>query len=147
MKNLELKNLIDKLTALYFTKGVQPSELADAIFEDPYTEIKLFKNEHGIQLLVTFKEKCELSEKQFFHIMKYTYDNKGFLISIEEAVNSNDFKVNWDRSTSIDQLITDITNNLLQAGYSDQKLEQVLLTLPAHDFQIKISEKLLKLAS
>lgn len=51
-----IKALVDELTALYVTPGVQPGDLADNIFEDSYVESVSRKTTTGAIFEITFEK-------------------------------------------------------------------------------------------
>ncbi|MEB5930114.1 hypothetical protein [Acinetobacter schindleri] len=137
MKDAETNRLIDKLMALYLTKGVQPSELADAIFEESYVNMISQKTNGLIEVTLSFHEKCEETFKYHVHSMKYVYNLDCFLIQIEESIDSNNFKLVWSRDSSAQIIIRDIQNRLLDIGYTKDAIEIILKTLPKNSICIK----------
>lgn len=131
MKDAYLIQLIDKLTAIYLMRGVQPSELADAIFEDPYTSMNLVRKINFIEAVLSFKELCDTTQHEHTRRIKYIYNRDRFLIQILEAMDSQPFKISWDKEQVINSIIIDIKNRLKQIGYSSKKIDQILSTLPS----------------
>ena len=141
MKDAYFIQLIDKLTAIYLMQGVQPSELADAIFENPYTSMNLSKNINFIEVVLSFKELCDITHNEHTRRIKYVYNHDKFLIKILEALDSQPFKVSWDRDLVIKSIIVDITSRLKEIGCSSKQIEKILSTLPKQS-QIREEPKL-----
>ena len=141
MKDAYFIQLIDKLTAIYLMQGVQPSELADAIFENPYTSMNLIKNINFIEVVLSFKELCDTTHREHTRRIKYIYNHDKFLIKTLEATDSQPFKTSWDREQAIDSIIIDMKNRLKDIGYSSKQIEKVLATLPNRS-QIREKSKL-----
>lgn len=131
MKDAYFIQLIDKLTAIYLMQGVQPSELADAIFEDPYTSMSLEKNINFIEVILSFKELCDISHRQHIRRIKYVYNYDKYLIRTLESIDSKPFKVSWDREKIINDLIVDIKNRLGEIGCDSIQIKKILSTLPS----------------
>lgn len=138
MKDAYFIQLIDKLTAIYLMQGVQPSELADSIFEDPYTSMSLIKNINFVEVELSFKELCDITQREHTRKIKYIYSNDKFLVKILEAMDSQPFKISWDREQVINSIIVDIKNRLKDIGCSPKQIEKILTTLPNPS---QISEK------
>ena len=130
MKDAYFIQLVDKLTAIYLMQGVQPSELADAIFEDPYTGMNLIKNVNSIEVVLSFKELCDVSHHEYTRKIKYIYNHDKYLFQILEAVDSKPFKVSWDRELVVNTIISDIKNRLKDIGCSAIQIKKILSTLP-----------------
>ena len=109
MKTL-LENLVNKLIATSITRGVQPSDLADAIFEDPYTHMDIKKNSSNIIVVLTYVDCGELGDLKTTHRMRYTYNSDRYLILIEQSINKSKYGINWDRKATIDSLFNEINS-------------------------------------
>lgn len=130
MNDLYLIQLIDKLTAIYLMQGVQPSELADAIFDDPYTNMSLIKNMNYIEVVLSFKEQCDQTHNEHIRRVKYLYNHDRYLVQTSEAIDSKEFKVSWDREKTISRIVSDIEKRLKEIGYSSKEMKKILSTLP-----------------
>lgn len=145
MTDLALNPIIDSLSNLFIFKGIQPSELADSIFEDSYVNMISEKKMDRIEVTLTFNEKCEITGKIYTHHMKYIYDDHKFLIKIQEAVNSKQFKTVWDRVSLIKSSINNLSKTLKNSDYSDNQIQKILNTIPK-DFNLR-NNNALKIAS
>ena len=141
MKDAYFIQLIDKLTAIYLMQGVQPSELADAIFEDPYTSMSLIKNINFIEVVLSFRELCDITHREHTRRIKYIYNHDKFLIKTLEAMDSQPFRVSWDREQVINSINVNIKNRLKDIGCSSKQIEKILTTLP-NQSQIREKPKL-----
>ena len=130
MNDLYLIQLIDKLTAIYLMQGVQPSELADAIFDDPYTNMSLIKNMNYIEVVLSFKEQCDQTHNEHIRRVKYLYNHDRYLVQTSEAIDSQEFKISWDREKTISRIVSDIEKRLKEIGYSSKEMKKILSTLP-----------------
>lgn len=130
MKDAYFIQLIDKLTAIYLMQGVQPSELADAIFEDPYTSMSLNKNLNSIEVTLSFREFCDITHNEHIRRIRYIYNQDKYLIQTLEAIDSKPFKISWDREQAINLAIEEIKDRLKQIGCSSKQIEKIISTLP-----------------
>lgn len=122
MDNKEIvRYKLDKLITIMLTKGVQPKELTDNIFNNAYSEITFFKNDDRITGLVKFIDSNESI------IMKYTYNRQGVLLRVEEESRLNKL-VLWDRETREEELVRDIVD-LMQVYYPGE-VTNFINTLP-----------------
>ncbi len=136
--NNNIKSLIDELTATHLTPGVQPSEIADAVFEDNYKSIES-ENKNGIvQMAVTFLDHD--NEGATSVIMRYTYNPGRVLMRVEQKVGKRPFKTQWDREQAIDSLLTKISNNLSKIN-SVVDVQQAMDTIPC-ELRIGIRKRL-----
>ncbi|MDC5849021.1 hypothetical protein OPW32_07300 [Vibrio europaeus] len=117
--------MLDKLLATYLSKGVQPSDIADTMFEEHYIDLDIKKTSTSLVMTYSFEEPDD--EDQLTLItMKYTYNKSMYLQEISQKVGKGRYKVQWDRS---DDLRT-IVNEIILATSSDSQLEQVVQSLP-----------------
>ncbi|MFB6328919.1 hypothetical protein ACVCFZ_12670 [Acinetobacter variabilis] len=144
MTDLTLTQITDSLASLYIFKGIQPSELADSIFEESYVDMISERKMDKIEVTLTFNEKCEITGKIYTHHMKYIYDECKFLMKIKEAVNSKKFKTVWDRTLLINSSLDKLSKTLENSNYSDNQIQKILDTIPK-DFNLRNS-KTLKIA-
>ena len=54
-----IKTLVDELTTLHVTRGVQPSDLIDNLYEDDYVESSARKTSDGLIFEITYQEADE----------------------------------------------------------------------------------------
>lgn len=113
--NKKIKELLDKVVTLHLTKGVQPSEIADAIFEKNYTDIGLSKSDELAVMTVSFIEDDDFHP--ILHTMKYTYTLDQCLIKIEQKIGTGNFKIQWDRFDNFDNLIKDLSLELSKLNH------------------------------
>ena len=136
--NHKIKSLIDELTATHLTPGVQPSEIADAVFEDNYKSIES-ENKNGIiSMSVTFLDYDDEGATPV--IMRYTYNPDRVLMRVEQKVGKRPFKAQWDREQAIDTLLTEISNHLAKLN-SDVNVQQAMDTIPS-ELRLVIQKRL-----
>jgi hypothetical protein len=135
-----INQIADKLASLYLFKGIQPSEISDAIFEKQFSTITINKTEYEIILVANFVESDEITNQEYKHQIKYIYCKNKYLKRIEQKVGNRNFKLQWSRedevSSLINQFIGHVKNNI-----SSIQLEKILATLPI-ELQPKIYTKL-----
>jgi len=127
-----IQTLVDELTTLHVTRGVQPSDLADNIFEDAYVMSSLRKTPTGAQFEMTFEEADEDDQARQV-TMRYTYDLSRFLLRVEQKVASKKFVVQWDRAACIQGKVEQL-EVLLSAKLPKARVNSILATIPS-DFR------------
>ncbi|MCY1295336.1 hypothetical protein [Pseudomonas delhiensis] len=133
-----IKTLVDELTTLHITRGVQPGDLADNIFEDSYVTSSSRKTPTGAQFEMTFQEVDE--DDQVSQVtMRYTYDQSRYLLLVEQKVAGKRFVVQWDRAACIKGKV-DQLEVLLSAELPKARVKSILATIPC-DF-LKLFPKL-----
>jgi len=142
MKDSYLIQLIDKLTAIYLMQGIQPSELADAIFDEPYTNMTSKKHFDFIEVILSFKERCDVTNKEHTRNIKYIYNFDRYLLQTSESIDSKAFKITWDRENSIKGVISQIKQRLTSNGFNSKEIEKFLSTLPAAPHKLNVNTKL-----
>lgn len=128
--NQVIKDITESLINLHMFKGIQPSELADSIFEDCCLGMSTKKNADIIEVVISFTEMCEMTGKIFTHHMKYIYNRESFLLKIEEAVNSKSYKPVWDRNFLVKRKIEDLSVKLKELAYGEAQIKEILNTIP-----------------
>lgn len=128
--NQVIKEITDSLINLYMFKGIQPSELADSIFEDCYLGMTTKKSANNIEVVISFTEVCEITSKMFTHHMKYVYNKESFLLKIEEAINSKGYKSVWDRNSLVKYKIEALSEKLKESAYKEAQIKEILKTIP-----------------
>ncbi|RVD77569.1 hypothetical protein [Pseudomonas koreensis] len=123
-----IKLLVDELTTLHVTRGVQPSELVDNIFEDDYVESASRKTQSGIVFEITFLETDDdgCASKV---TMRYTYDQRRYLVLVEQKVAAKKFSVQWDRAVAIQDRVTKLEASLYEKLPQDQ-VQEMLSSMP-----------------
>lgn len=138
----DISQLIDKLASFYLYKGIQPSEIADAIFEKQYSSVKLDRTENEIILIASFTEFDESNQTEYKHQVKYVYTNNRYLQVIEQKIGNKGFKVQWSRQEEIDKLLNEFSC-LVQPVLPKVQLETIISTLPSELIpQVRIKLKL-----
>lgn len=128
-----IKTLVDELTTLHITRGVQPGDLADNIFEDSYVTSSSCKTPTGAQFEMTFQEVDE-DERVNQVTMRYTYDQSRYLQLVEQKVSAKRFVVQWDRVACIKEKV-DQLEMLLSAELPIGQVNSILATIPADFLQ------------
>jgi hypothetical protein len=123
-----IKSLVEELTTLHISLGVQPSDLIDNGFEDAYVESAFRKTSVGAVFEITFLEDDE-NELPVEVAMRYTYDSHRYLVLIEQKVAAKRFAVQWDRAASIHQRVAKL-QAMLSTSLPREKVAAILSTLP-----------------
>ncbi|MBP5060562.1 hypothetical protein HUT27_29770 [Pseudomonas chlororaphis] len=123
-----IKSLVDELTTLHVTRGVQPSELVDNLFEDEYVESSARKTSDGLIFELTFTESVE-EESPSKVTMRYTYDCNRHLVLVEQKVAAKRFSVQWDRARAVQERIEKL-EVLLSAKLPQAQVARILATMP-----------------
>jgi hypothetical protein len=123
-----IKTLVEELTTLHVTRGVQPSELIDNLFEEDYVESSARKTASGLVFELTFTESFEEASPSKV-TMRYTYDLNRHLVLVEQKVAAKKFSVQWDRACAIQERIGKL-EALLNARLPKAKVAQILATIP-----------------
>lgn len=108
--NLKVESLVNKFVATNLAKGVQPEDLASALFEKEYEEFSIVKNRETDCLIVKISF-FEISEDDSLtlHKFKYSYEMSTRMLNrIEQAIGNKKFKTQWDREETIIKLMGDI---------------------------------------
>lgn len=123
-----IKMLVDELSTLHATRGVQPSELIDNLFEDDYVESSARKNSQGIVFELNFLEPDDngLPSKVG---MRYTYDWSRNLVLVEQKVAAKRFSIQWDRAYAVQERLGKI-EALLGDELPREKVAAILSTIP-----------------
>lgn len=124
-----IKTLVDELTTLHVTRGVQPSDLIDNLFEDDYVESSARKTSDGLVFEITYQEKADESGALGKVTMRYTYDCNRHLVLVEQKLTTKRFSVQWDRAQAVQERILKLESMLLsKLPYA--KVAQILSTIP-----------------
>lgn len=138
--NNSITRLVDKIIALELTIGIQPSELADSIFEKEYSEISFKKRRGFYEAIVKFQD---IVGSEISNItMKYIYNNDKYLIRIEEKVNNKQYTLAWSRENAMLALCNSLESEINRLGLDMPRLLGSLPTVESFGIT-----KLLKLVS
>ena len=83
-------NLLNKISDLHLTFGVQPNELVEAAFNENYGSFEVRKNATCLFLLMTFYE-YDGNDKSIIK-MRYSYSLDKRLIRVEQKVDNSQYK-------------------------------------------------------
>jgi hypothetical protein len=122
-----IKLLVDELTTLHISRGVQPSDLIDNLFEDVYVESASRKTSNGVIFEITFLETDE-GDCPVKVAMRYTYDSSRNLVLIEQKV-AKKYAIQWDRAASIRQRVERL-EAMLTTSLPQEKVTAILSTIP-----------------
>lgn len=123
-----IKMLVDELSTLHITRGVQPSELIDNLFEDAYVESSARKTSQGLVFELTFQEADDDGSSSKV-TMRYTYDLGRNLVLVEQKVAAKRFSVQWDRARAVQERL-DKLEALLVERLQQEKVATILSTIP-----------------
>lgn len=127
--NKLLKDALDELTTLHLFNGVQPSDLADAMYESPYLEFKTTKTTEHLTVELIFIDECEETVNSVK--MKYTYSLDRKLQRIDQKIGSKKIAVQWCRKTATNSAIAKIELALSKMRVPDKKISEIMSTLPS----------------
>ena len=117
------------LVALYLTKGVQPGELTDNIFDDEYRTFSIVKNtDQTVTLTLSYIEQGEDAVQTVN--CRYTYDTNKTLILIEQKLGSGRRSTQWCRHDAIATAVDNLAIALLTSGYTETRIATLMSTLP-----------------
>ena len=123
-----IKTLVDELSTLHVTRGVQPSDQIDNLFEDDYVESSARKTSRGLVFNLTFFEADDdwsLSKVS----MRYTYDSNRHLVLVEQKVAAKRFNIQWDRAQAVQERLGKL-EVLLAKQLPREKIAAILATMP-----------------
>nr|WP_288466210.1 hypothetical protein [uncultured Pseudomonas sp.] len=123
-----IKMLVDELSILHVTRGVQPSELIDNLFEDDYVESSARKTSQGLVFELTFQEMDDDGSSSRI-TMRYTYDLSRHLVLVEQKVAAKRFSIQWDRVRAVQERL-DRLESLLAERLPQEKVAEILSTMP-----------------
>ncbi|MFW1944200.1 hypothetical protein ACG93R_11920 [Acinetobacter guillouiae] len=125
--SLELESLVNKLISTYLLKGIQPDDLATALFEEEYEEFLITKN-RTTDVLVVKLSFFEINDEDIstLHKFRYTYEmSTKRLIKIEQSIGAGKFKTQWDRSIVIQELMSSIGNLISPEDFKKMYLDNL----------------------
>lgn len=123
-----IKTLVDELSTLHVTRGVQPSELIDNLFEDDYVESCARKTSHGIVFELTFLEADDEGSPNKV-CMRYTYNSSRHLVLVEQKIAAKRFNIQWDRCSAVQERLGKL-EALLALQLPREKVAEILATMP-----------------
>lgn len=124
-----IEKATSKLLAIYLSKGVQVSDLAENMFDMEYESFSVNRaKDKTVIALLTFIEVLE-DGTQNIH-MRYTYSEDQHLISIEQKIGSSRFQLQWRRHAAVASAVSELASALKYAGYSAEKIENAISSLP-----------------
>ncbi len=120
---------INALVALHLTKGVQPSELTDNIFDDEYKTFSIEKNsDNTVTLSLSYEEQGDESIQTV--TCRYTYDTNRTLLLIQQKLGSGRRSTLWCRHDAINAAVENLRIALVTSGYSEARISSLISTLP-----------------
>ena len=135
----KIKSLIDSITSLYLSKGVQPHEIIQAAFDQEYIEFNIKKLPSSLVMTCSFSEEADDKTTSIIK-MKYTYSLDEHLVCIEQKINKSSYKKQFDREVEMTGLISRLTT-YLKNDLDDKQVAKVLSTLPI-DLHKKVTVEL-----
>lgn len=123
-----IKMLVDELSTLHVTRGVQPSELVDNLFEKDYVESSARKTSQGLVFELTFQEADDEGSSSKV-TMRYTYDLSRYLVLVEQKVAAKRFSIQWDRARAVQERLGRL-EALLAERLALEKVGDILSTMP-----------------
>ncbi|NMA70237.1 MAG: hypothetical protein GX958_12610 [Desulfitobacterium sp.] len=118
-----LEKKLDDLINLMMTDGVQPNDLADNIFLEPYTQVSYKKVSGQVIGELHFEE-----EKNVITVLRYFYGNDKKVYRIEEQIQDS-VKTLWDREFEEKQIINEVVK-IMEEYYNSSQIEKFISTLP-----------------
>lgn len=123
-----IKLLVDELSTLHVSRGVQPSELIDNLFEDDYIESSARKTSQGLVFELTFQEADDDGARSKV-TMRYTYDLSRHLVLVEQKVAAKRFSIQWDRARAVQERLGKL-DALLAERLPQERVAAILSTMP-----------------
>lgn len=123
-----IKMLVDELSTLHVTRGVQPSELIDNLFEEDYVESSARKTTQGLVFELTFQETDDDGSSSKV-TMRYTYDLSRHLVLVEQKVAAKRFAIQWDRTSAVQERLAKL-EALLSDRLPQKSVAAILSTMP-----------------
>ncbi|MGN7511552.1 hypothetical protein [Aeromonas salmonicida] len=115
---------INKIISFCMMKGVQPQDLIASIFESEYHNIETYKKGEHIYLVLTYSDVHDDGVSSIK--MRYIYNNKQQLLSIEQKIDSSSYKVQWDRNKKLDEMLNNLALNLPEDSQVIDKLKAAI---------------------
>lgn len=134
----EIKTILDQLVEIKMSKGVQPSDLAQAIFDKEYTETKVVKSASDVVLSLKYIDKTEDSTQEIN--MRYHYSLDGYLQEIYESIAQRPMALQWSRTERYKELTNSIVFQLTTEG-EIETVSSFIKSLPEDIRSIILDEK------
>ncbi len=103
-----INKIINALLGLELNNGIQPSELADSLYDNNYSELDIKKTETSIIATIKFTEDFDGTSQ--YCTMRYHYGTDRKLYLIEEKLGKSNFKKSWCRDDVIKKYINELKN-------------------------------------
>ncbi|MFH6564925.1 hypothetical protein [Pseudomonas kulmbachensis] len=123
-----LKEAIEELAILHLYNGVQPSDLADAMYENPYLEFKITKEVEQLIVGLCFLDECD--GKSTTVCMKYFYNLDKQLQRIDQKIGLKRFSTQWCRIQSTNEAIAKVERTLAMLEIDSVQTKAIMSTLP-----------------
>lgn len=123
-----IKILVDELSTLHVTRGVQPGELIDNLFDEDYVESSARKTPLGLVFELTFQEADDDGSSSKV-TMRYTYDLSRHLVLVEQKVAAKRFAIQWDRTRAVQERLAKL-EALLSNRLPQESVAAILSTMP-----------------
>lgn len=120
---------IKELSTLIESKGVQPSDLAEAIFDDDYKSINVVRGDNDIQVVVTFLDN---EYSGIVNKIKYHYNLKKVLQKIDQKIGAGKYKEQWSRAKTVDVRVRELAFLLGQLN-SQSRVQEFIDLLPSEE--------------
>ncbi|HDR2760229.1 TPA: hypothetical protein QCJ74_003594 [Enterobacter mori] len=125
MKNYaQIMKEINKIISFCMVKGVQPHDLVTSIFENEYKHIETYKKNELIHFILTYTDTHDDGVNLIK--MKYIYNNKEQLLSIAQKIDASNYKIQWDRSEKIEEMLNHLSSQLPQDSLIIAKLREAI---------------------
>jgi hypothetical protein len=105
--------LFEKLIGLELNDGVTPVELAENIYSQDYTEIKIKKHFDITNCHVFYHDTEMFGERKIKFEQIYIY-NKEFVLQEIQLKSKNNFQILWSRAFEESKLLNDIKQTLFE---------------------------------
>jgi choline kinase len=123
-----LKEAAEELAILHLHNGVQPSDLADAMYENPYLEFKITKAFEQLIVDLCFLDECD--GKNTTIRMKYFYNLDKQLQRIDQKIGLKKFSTQWCRIQSTNEAIAKVERTLSMLEIDSVQIKAIMSTLP-----------------
>ena len=125
--NKRIQGLLNKISDLHLTFGVQPNELVEAAFNENYVSFEIRKNATSLFLLLTFDE-YDGGDKSIVK-MRYSYSLDKKLMRVEQKIDNSQYKKQWDRLECMDNFINELASELSNLNEAST-VDAILSRLP-----------------
>ena len=130
---------INLLIEIMLTDGVSPSDLANNIFSDEYTDISFHKDGECIIGELSFMKK----ERNDFIKMKYSYNLNMRVQRIDEYTNAK-WVCLWDRNMREQEIVIEIIE-LMKSSHTKSQIIDFISSLPL-EIKSKFIDECVKIA-